>query len=460
MSLPSDVLKTLEQLKGKINPLEDIMGKSAARALAEYTRPTSAAQRALEEIENTRKLLGGPTALDAFRNPLATTTQFDSSRDIRAALGHSMYTDELTAVRDAIGASPAYSASNALRDMITMESPYVNELQKLQKTFQREFTSASALLAEQAELQHGLAKHYASRLKDIEGSTALAAAQSVRNLFSDSIAALQLDAQRPHVLMDAYLRATTWLDPLKDLQRVTSYTALEKYRTLVEATDPLQLYRDAMGAAAKNPFGDIASDSAGRALAELSRIAEEFKAYVLDDSDDVEVAANDIAPYGELARSQLTEVTLSPASIEALVSAFMVAYEKLPTVRDKKIFATYIYPVIIGLIFSCINPYSDFKVKQELESANHKTEKAVQQAARSSGAPPHVLASFRFVTAQSLTVRVNPRIKSPAIGTLRFSQPVEILKKDRDWTLVHYSDTENEIELQGWVLSRYLKRFK
>jgi hypothetical protein len=460
MNLPSDVLKTLEQLKGKINPLEDIMGKSAARALAEYTRPMSAAQRALEEIEKTRKLLGGLTAFDAFREPLATTTQFDSPRDIRAALGHSMYTDELAVVRDAIGASPAYSASNALRDMISAESPYVNELQKLQKTLQREFTSTSDLIAEQAGLQHGLAKHYASRLKDIEGSTALAAAQSVRNLFPDSIAALQLDAQRPHVLMDAYLRATTWLEPLKDLQRVTSYTALEKYRTLVEATDPLQLYRDAMGAAAKNPFGDIAYDSVGRALAELSRVAEEFKAYALDDSDDGEVAVNDIAPYGELARGQLTEVTLSPASIEALVSAFMVAYEKLPSVRDKKIFATYIYPVIIGLIFSCINPYSDFKVKQELESANHKTEKAVQQAARSSGAPPHVLASFRFVTAQSLTVRVNARIKSPAIGTLHFSQPVEMLKKDRDWTLIHYSDTENEIELQGWVLSRYLKRFK
>jgi hypothetical protein len=104
MNLPSDVLKTLGQPKAKIDPLEDIMGKSAARALAEYTRPLSAAQRAFEEIENTRKLIGGATAFNAFRGALATTTQFDSLRDIRAALGHSMYTDELAVVRDAIGA--------------------------------------------------------------------------------------------------------------------------------------------------------------------------------------------------------------------------------------------------------------------------------------------------------------------------------------------------------------------
>ena len=63
------------------------------------------------------------------------------------------------------------------------------------------------------------------------------------------------------------------------------------------------------------------------------------------------------------------------------------------------------------------------------------------------------------MSAQSLALRLGPKAKAQAIGNLRFGQTVRVLDKERDFTLVVWRSEDGKVEIQGWVFSRYLKRF-
>lgn len=60
------------------------------------------------------------------------------------------------------------------------------------------------------------------------------------------------------------------------------------------------------------------------------------------------------------------------------------------------------------------------------------------------------------INKDSLTAHLNPRQKSPTVGTLTKGQAVKLLRENRDWFFVEYS-TATGTE-QGWVLRRYVLR--
>jgi hypothetical protein len=266
------------------------------------------------------------------------------------------------------------------------------------------------------------------------------------------------DAQK---IFDTYQRATAWLDPIRALTPAHDWlNELEKYRSLTAVADPLGLYRRMTEQLYGSSTWGI-TQQVQDMLDALESVARDIDSVASDtDRADQQIDEDDVARVSGLVDTSRDTVSFSPDSILQFVHAWMSAYEQLASVQDKKIFATYIYPVIVALVFSLINPYFDFVVKQRLEAANKSSEKAVKSAARESGIPTHVIENFRFVSAQRLDVRRNGKMRSPTVGFLSFGQPVEILKKDGDWTLVHYSDSESDTAIQGWVLSRYLKRYR
>jgi hypothetical protein len=71
-----------------------------------------------------------------------------------------------------------------------------------------------------------------------------------------------------------------------------------------------------------------------------------------------------------------------------------------------------------------------------------------------------VFKGYRFVISKQLDVKQRPAQKSQLIGRLYFGQVVKILTKRRNWTLVEYRDDENNIIINGWVFTRYIKSFK
>ncbi|NMA74560.1 MAG: SH3 domain-containing protein [Bacteroidales bacterium] len=61
---------------------------------------------------------------------------------------------------------------------------------------------------------------------------------------------------------------------------------------------------------------------------------------------------------------------------------------------------------------------------------------------------------------EKLKVYKSNKVKSPVVYELEFGQIVKVLHKSRKWTLIEYENDEDEVIIQGWVFSRYVKKFK
>ena len=73
---------------------------------------------------------------------------------------------------------------------------------------------------------------------------------------------------------------------------------------------------------------------------------------------------------------------------------------------------------------------------------------------------PELLADQRFISGKVVSVRMNPRANSPELARLKFGNVVRVVKTERDFTLVVWADKDAGVEIQGWVFSRYLEKFK
>jgi len=67
--------------------------------------------------------------------------------------------------------------------------------------------------------------------------------------------------------------------------------------------------------------------------------------------------------------------------------------------------------------------------------------------------------NYRIVFTEYLNVRSGQSIKTKIIAKLHLGQLVRIIRKERNWSLIEYTDEDCEICIRGWVFTRYLKRF-
>ena len=86
--------------------------------------------------------------------------------------------------------------------------------------------------------------------------------------------------------------------------------------------------------------------------------------------------------------------------------------------------------------------------------------KEIQAIARVAVGSAEILAEYRYVSAKVLIVRQNPKARSPWAGRLPFGRAVKLLKKEKDFALVLWTDQDSGSVIQGWVFSRYLSKFK
>jgi uncharacterized protein YgiM (DUF1202 family) len=127
----------------------------------------------------------------------------------------------------------------------------------------------------------------------------------------------------------------------------------------------------------------------------------------------------------------------------------------------QRILTWLIYPIIVGLVLSVVNPISDYYVKEELKSGEKRqVVKDVSSAITSTIDKKYYLRLFRIVTATSLNVRKLGSKNSDIVGSLYLGDVVEVIEKGRKWSLIQWQDGESEATLKGWVYSRYLKVIK
>lgn len=71
-----------------------------------------------------------------------------------------------------------------------------------------------------------------------------------------------------------------------------------------------------------------------------------------------------------------------------------------------------------------------------------------------------IVKNYRFVTAKTLLVRNKPSQQSQILGRLYFGQVVNIVQKNRNWTLISWQDEQSGLSIRGWVFTRYIKKFR
>ena len=85
--------------------------------------------------------------------------------------------------------------------------------------------------------------------------------------------------------------------------------------------------------------------------------------------------------------------------------------------------------------------------------------KSKKQSILNQTADKSVLKDRRIVK-KYMEIREKKKLRSKRIGFLRYLDEVRIVKKRRNWSLVECKTGNNGSTLKGWVLTRYLERFK
>lgn len=120
------------------------------------------------------------------------------------------------------------------------------------------------------------------------------------------------------------------------------------------------------------------------------------------------------------------------------------------------IISTFLISIITGV---CANIYYSKFISSSYQTQDKNLYiKIIQTQPKRMKIQNEILKNYRFVSADCLLVRESCSKKARVINKIYCGQLVEIIYKDKSWTLIKWRDEENVYK--GWVFSRYLKKFK
>lgn len=155
-------------------------------------------------------------------------------------------------------------------------------------------------------------------------------------------------------------------------------------------------------------------------------------------------------------KSSLAELHSFDEAINRLISEISALKDPI----TQKILIYFVYPLIIIIIASFINPIVSHHVRSNMKLDKRSLVKELKVNVNKNVYNQAILNSLRYVSADTLNVRSSASINSDSIGYLRFSSAVLILEKQKNWTLIEWNDPDADAKITGWVFTRYLKRFR
>ncbi|WP_117234763.1 SH3 domain-containing protein [Vibrio maerlii] len=244
-------------------------------------------------------------------------------------------------------------------------------------------------------------------------------------------------------------------DPMKEF-RVAAYSLpdpLKEHREMMEAiTNPMKQLQEAMALVVdpaklvqKNPSLTILKQMAE---AELFDVAMQSSGISKDEVNDI---SSEILT---------TSTAIEAESLERLLNNILQEVKALKEPKIQQVIATYIFPIIIMILGLLLAPVSDYHIKGYLQSDNRTRNKVINEQVVSSVTDRQQLNTFRFVSTDTLNVRTEASMKSKVLGYFHYGYVVNIVRKEKNWSLVEWVDQESELKISGWVHTRYLKRFK
>lgn len=198
-------------------------------------------------------------------------------------------------------------------------------------------------------------------------------------------------------------------------------------------------------------------------LAEAQRILDGVRASFEGRDHSVLEFDDEDAQQAENAAKYIAETATSEPTLNATFVQIASHIQAQTNESVQLVLWAYFKKIVEFTVNAVINAVIAFVITQQMQAASTQSTpqatKTVKEAARAAVGSAELLSEHRFVSAKSLKVRLNPNARSPKLAELRFGTAVKLLRRERDFALVVWSDTETGAEIQGWVFARYLQKF-
>jgi hypothetical protein len=257
--------------------------------------------------------------------------------------------------------------------------------------------------------------------------------------------------------------------PALSLVENTALAQVRKLKDLIGATWPLadqELHADtnALSAArilealgARGEFNDVWSYLSGSALNPPGEATgDEYVAQHEHSAHEVREDNEDVAFHYADAAAQ------RPITNEDFQSALRQILDAIKASNDStkaKMIWLILIPFLLMALNWVVGPVADVYMKRLVEGPKPGATADVRQAAADAVKDLGLLVHYRFVTAKKLDVRAHPNARAKVVGQLEFSDCARVVQSEGDFTLVEWKSADGAAEIQGWVFSRYLKKF-
>jgi len=123
-----------------------------------------------------------------------------------------------------------------------------------------------------------------------------------------------------------------------------------------------------------------------------------------------------------------------------------------------------IQQIVIGLLISFIFTLSTYLYNKIYEYANFNTKpkfkKMSDKAIKNNVFGIKMPERYGFVKTNNLKVKTQKKLNSQTINVLQIGDLVKIITKNKKWTFIGFYDELYNLYYQGWVLTRYINKFK
>lgn len=160
----------------------------------------------------------------------------------------------------------------------------------------------------------------------------------------------------------------------------------------------------------------------------------------------------------EAAAKSITQAASGEPTLKEAVDQIIAAIQAQQKPTVQLMLFLFFRKMLEWLISGAIGAVMGHYASQVLGESPQAASKAVKEVAREAGARK-LFAEYRYISAKVLIVRQNPRALSPELARITFGKVVKLVKKDKGFALILWTDEESGAEIQGWVFSRYLGNF-
>lgn len=332
----------------------------------------------------------------------------------------------------------------------------IQEMQDLVKRFSLddELQELTRQFEPQRQIQEMLERSVVPKhIQDIiDGSSIATQAKRVMEQYfpKDTFASLGLD--------NALIRRAAGLDSISNIvkQHEQHLKPISEHQEMLE-----KLRRQAFGGLSAVDFARQLGQATPvfRAMGEAKKSLDRLWPTLRDiDLSQFEASEKDAQDTKQAAES-ITQAAAEQESFQEAVERIVLAIQaqQKPTVQLMLwlFFRKVVDWLIAGAVGAAMGHYAPAVFGESPQAAK----KAVQENARTAVGAPQLLVEYRYVSAKVLIVRQNPRARSPEVGRLSFGKAVKLVKKEKDFALILWTDKESGAEIQGWVFSRYLGKF-